>query len=116
MTAFTEALSRHDGLGVTGHSDDRWRCGLLTQAMVSRRHWEIFGHLFPLQIRDWYTDNWMSALYGPAHTHCRIEFRIANGSAGQRYSQCDQPLWREALTDAQRCLEVWKRKDFVQSS
>lgn len=109
VTHFTTSLEQNNGIGVAGHSDDRWKCGLLTQAFVSRRHYQIFGYFFPLEIRDWYTDNWISVIYGPQGTVCRREFKIGNGSAGQRYTQCDQPLWREAVAQGQQRIAAWKR-------
>jgi hypothetical protein len=109
VTHFTSSLEQNNGIGVAGHSDDRWKCGLLTQAFVSRKHYDIFGYFFPLEIRDWFTDNWISVVYGPLGTICRREFKIGNGSAGQRYTQCDQPLWREAIAQGQQRIAAWKK-------
>ncbi|KAI9139894.1 hypothetical protein BKA69DRAFT_603240 [Paraphysoderma sedebokerense] len=53
-----QKLEDMDGLGVIGPYDRRQNGRILTQAFVSRKHYEIFGTFFPIEIKDWYSDNW----------------------------------------------------------
>ncbi|KAI3629858.1 hypothetical protein MIR68_011293 [Amoeboaphelidium protococcarum] len=91
---FTTQLDLNDGLGVAGPSDAKWKCSLLTQAMVSRRHFDIFGFFFPLEIKDWYSDFWITRLYEPKHKYCSQDV-IANNlqNQGVRYSRCNGVNW-----------------------
>ena len=36
---------------------------ILTQTLVSRKHWEIFGCYFPPQIKNWWCDDWINYVY-----------------------------------------------------
>lgn len=112
-TAFTQTLASTNGLGVMGHSDLRWSCTLLTQAFVSATHYKIFGAMFPLEIRDWFTDNWITTVYGVGLTRCGKEWRIGNGSGGQRYRQCEEPAWREAVMAGQKRIAAWRKANFL---
>lgn len=47
---FVKTLYSKGGVGVAGPFDPRWNCTLLTQAFVSRKHWEIFGFMFPPEV------------------------------------------------------------------
>ncbi|KAI3644096.1 hypothetical protein MP228_010260 [Amoeboaphelidium protococcarum] len=91
---FTTQLDVNEGLGVAGPSDAKWKCSLLTQAMVSRRHFDIFGFFFPLEIKDWYSDFWITRLYEPKHKYCSQEV-IANNlqNQGVRYARCNGVNW-----------------------
>jgi hypothetical protein len=48
---FVDKLRENDGYGVAGPTDAMWGGSLLTQAMVSRVHYTIFGRFYPLDIR-----------------------------------------------------------------
>jgi hypothetical protein len=94
---FVKWLLDHSGLGVVGPNDRLWSCALLTQSFVSRRHWDLFGFYFPPEIKDWYSDNWISQVYGGDNTKCIPDVHIVNGAVSTRYDICDRPQWREAL-------------------
>ncbi|CAM9624920.1 unnamed protein product [Ascophyllum nodosum] len=63
----TNPLGRN--VGVTGPSDTNNR-RILTHAFVHRRvtHLDIFGRYFPLSFRNWWSDDWISNVYGSEHT------------------------------------------------
>lgn len=46
----TSALWQNQDYGVAGPNDLRWNCEVLTQAMVSRKHWSIFGWFYPPEV------------------------------------------------------------------
>jgi len=46
-----DALKSTDDLGVSGPSDQLWKGRLFTQALVSKKHWTIFGKFFPTEIK-----------------------------------------------------------------
>lgn len=110
---FVAKLQNSDGFGVTGPNDQLWNCRLLTQSFVSRRHWEIFGWYYPIVIKDWYSDNWISEVYGSDHTYCVQDAAIRNGATSTRYNICDKPKWREAVEEGKRMIELWKRRQII---
>ena len=54
-------LQHYDNLGLTGPINDNPY--ILTQTFVSRKHMELFGYYFPEQIKNWYCDDWINAIY-----------------------------------------------------
>lgn len=49
-SSFTGALKQNGDFGVVGPFDPVWNCTLLTQSMVSRTHWDIFGYFYPPEV------------------------------------------------------------------
>ncbi len=100
LSYFTSTLDKNDGFGVVGPSDHfhDFACSLLTQAMVTERHFQLFsGLLYPLPFRDWKSDRWLSFVYGSAHTHCSTGIAANNGAKGTRYTACPFESWRVLL-------------------
>ena len=61
---------------------------LLTQAMVSRTHIDIFGKLYPDVFRNWYSDDWLSMVYGVSHTTMDDRVVVVNSQTqGTRYKK-----------------------------
>ena len=52
-------------IGVVGPRDESlyWSREVLTQTMVSRKHYKIFHYLFPPEFRNWYGDFWIANVY-----------------------------------------------------
>jgi hypothetical protein len=48
--SFVAFLDNTNGFGVVGPNDQKWNCTILTQAMVSRHHWSIFGSFYPQEV------------------------------------------------------------------
>jgi hypothetical protein len=107
LTAFTEQLGALDNLGVAGPSDsfNDFRCSLLTQSFVHRRHLDVFGFFYPLEIRDWKSDRWMSFVYPSDRTFCWLDIKARNGAAGTRYAACPFWSWRVYLEREQAKLK-----------
>lgn len=75
-------------LQVVGFNDSLWKCKLYTQSLVSRRHYINFeGQYFPLSLANWYSDNWISSIYGEKGK-CNYEAKITNGHILTRYKKC----------------------------
>jgi hypothetical protein len=64
-------------LGATGPTDTKWRNGLkgvygndglLTHAFVHRTHLDIHGRFFPAAFKNWWSDNWITKVYGAKDT------------------------------------------------
>lgn len=86
-TLFVETLQKQDNYGVVGPTDNRHGNNLLTQSFTSRKHFEIFGYYYPMEIKDWYSDNWISTVYDP-HLVRHVEGVNADNvnDAGTRYN------------------------------
>jgi len=59
---FVEVLKSNDGFGLVG-GVTKYGPFIVTQAFVSRKHMELFGFLFPPELPDWGSDNWISHTY-----------------------------------------------------
>ncbi len=57
-----ELLRLFHNIGVTG-PHDKMQYRVHTQSFVSRRHYEIFQCFFPLQIINWFCDDWITKTY-----------------------------------------------------
>ena len=86
MLAATLATDeRQPNFGVVGPRDMN-NDKLLTHAMVHRTHMDIFGKLYPDVFRNWYSDDWLTNVYGRAHTRRDERVIVVNAqSQGTRY-------------------------------
>ncbi|CAN0198621.1 unnamed protein product, partial [Ectocarpus sp. 6 AP-2014] len=78
---FTSALRDNPlgrNVGVTGPADTNNR-RILTHAFVHRTHIDIFGRFFPLSFKNWWSDDWISNVYGREHTLRRATCRRRGG-------------------------------------
>ena len=88
-TAFTNKLHGWGNFGVVGPRDSRWGHLLLTQAFVHKTHYEIFGRLYPHEIKDWHSDDWLTLVYGGNYTCQFREYMVINhNDKGTRYQGC----------------------------
>jgi hypothetical protein len=53
--------------GVTGPADSN-NDKIFTHSFVHRTHIEVFGHLFPPSFKNWWSDDWITTVYGSEHT------------------------------------------------
>ena len=78
------------GFGVSGPIDLN-NPRILTQALVHRVHLEIFGKIYPDSFRNWYSDDWLSHVYGSQHTTMDRRVAVLNSqSAGTRYQKNEE--------------------------
>lgn len=109
LTNFTRIFDANNGYGVVGPSDNfnGFSCSLLTQAIVTERHFQLFSGLFyPLEFKDWKSDRWLSFVYGNEHTHCFPTIVANNGAKGTRYTACPFESWRVVLKATQQQINV----------
>lgn len=109
LTQFTTVLDAHDGFGVVGPNDERIGdgCEVLTQAMVGRRHYDIFGRFYPLELRDWHTDNWITHIYTSRYAYCFPEHTVTNGFSGTRYNPCTGCTSLSLIEPTQKRIHYW---------
>jgi hypothetical protein len=70
--------------GVTGPTDTN-NDKIFTHSFVHRTHIEVFGHMFPTSFKNWYSDDWITTVYGSEHTfHTDVE--IKHNVAAQKES------------------------------
>jgi hypothetical protein len=96
------------GLGVAGPLETVART-ILTQAFVSRVHWEVFGTFYPQVFKNWWSDDWITQVYRPDHLFVREEHLVDNVGGDERY-EIDRGA--EALLSAEvdagrRRLAAW---------
>ena len=69
--------------GVTGPLDIN-NDKIFTHSFVHRTHLEVFGHLFPPSFKNWWSDDWISTVYGQAHTFRNPDVRIKHNVGAQK--------------------------------
>ena len=55
---------------------------ILTQAMFTRKHMEIFGFLFPEEIINWCCDDWYNFVYSPKNLFA-LKNHFCNNKGGK---------------------------------
>lgn len=105
---FIKELKSMNNVGVVGPNDiPMWRdCRLLTQSFVHKTHYTIHGTYFPMEIKDWYADNWIQDVY-EKRARCKSKYQVSNGAVTTRYTVCDKPPWREAVLIGQEKIKKY---------
>lgn len=80
--------------------------GLTTVAMVAARHINDLHYLYPLHMRNWWSDDWLLHLYGRSRVHFIEGITFNNGAGGRRYS-VDSGLDRKELWSQVRWSRLW---------
>ena len=55
-------------IGVVGPVCHEGKKSILTHDIVHRKHLDIFKNYYPQILKNWYIDDWISAVYGPTRT------------------------------------------------
>lgn len=79
-----KALKNNNGIGISGPINNNNR--ILTQAMFSRKHMDIFGYMFPEQIKNWCCDDWYNLVYKPKHFFPLGNHYCSNDGGQPRYT------------------------------
>lgn len=112
LTKFTGTLDGNGGFGVVGPADfhNKLNCTVLTQAMVTRTHYDIFTILYPLELKDWKTDRWLTHVYGPENTFCWNDWIANNGASKTRYAHCPFLSWRIFVEAGKSRIKAWQQE------
>ncbi|KAJ1460573.1 hypothetical protein M885DRAFT_478118 [Pelagophyceae sp. CCMP2097] len=70
-------------LGVAGPLDTTNE-RILTHAFVHKTHVEIFHGMFPTAFRNWWSDDWISAVYGSTATFARRDVVVTHNVQSQK--------------------------------
>ena len=68
---------------------------ILTQTFVSRKHYEIFKCYFPVQIKNWWCDDWINYVYYPNYVSKLKNLNAVNKGGEPRYSRPNDTVNRE---------------------
>ncbi|KAH9259595.1 hypothetical protein BASA81_002017 [Batrachochytrium salamandrivorans] len=100
---FISTLSKTGNIGVVGPQEVRNRNFILTQSFVHRTHYDIFQSYYPIEFKNWYSDDWITKVYGKQETTVLNQFRASNGvRGGSRYVVDDAEEILEPLVNAGR--------------
>jgi hypothetical protein len=78
-----KALLCNNNIGISGPINNNNR--ILTQAMFSRKHMDIFGFMFPEEIKNWCCDDWYNEIYKPNHFFPLKKHYCSNDGGVPRY-------------------------------
>eukprot|EP00605_Chrysophyceae_sp_TOSAG23-4_P002886 GSChrysophyteH1.ASY1.ANO1.3181.1 assembled CDS len=97
--------------GVTGPLDTN-NDKIFTHSFVHRTHIEVFGFLFPASFKNWWSDDWISTVYGASHTFRLADVKINHNVNAQKTEGRVQRY--EVDHGAQLRLDNELRKGFTQ--
>jgi hypothetical protein len=69
--------------GVTGPVDTNNE-KIFTHSFIHRTHIDVFGYLFPPSFKNWWSDDWISTVYGSKHTFRNSDVTIKHNVHGQK--------------------------------
>ena len=78
-------LQKNGNLGMTGPVNINGEQTILTQSMVSRKHYDIFGFYYPSEFKNWFSDTWMNKIYEPEYVYKDKEYTCINLGGNPRY-------------------------------
>ena len=78
-----QALVSHNNVGIAGPINNNNL--ILTQALFSRKHMDIFGWMFPEEIMNWCCDDWYNNVYRPAFFYPLSQHFCSNDGGIPRY-------------------------------
>jgi len=108
-----EILIKNNNFGVSGPNNTDISNITLTQAMVSRKHMELFGYLYPPSIINWYCDNWLSNIYLPNHYFQLNQHYAPNLGGPERYNiERDKTSYLDELIIGQEKVNNYIAKNF----
>jgi len=84
-----KALVDHNNVGISGPINNNDI--IMTQAMFSRKHMEIFGWLFPEELINWCCDDWYNNVYRPNLFYPQPQHYCSNDGGVPRYHICGNP-------------------------
>jgi len=89
-----EKMKKQNNIGICGPvNPPNYR--ILTQTLVSRKHYEIFKCYFPVQIKNWWCDDWINYVYYPNYVTKLKNLNAVNIGGEPRYSKPDDTLNRK---------------------
>jgi len=97
-----EQLKKQNDIGCCGPINPP-NYSILTQTLVSRKHWEIFGYYFPPQIKNWWCDDWINYVYSPSYINKLTHLIAENKGGDPRY---EKPNNTENIAVRNRCLQL----------
>lgn len=103
-----EKLAEKNNIGVAGPNSAQWPTIVLTQSLVSRKHYQIFGYYFPESIVNWYCDNWITMVYSP-NFYSKLNHHYAPNLGGkERYPIAHlEHVYLEELEKGKKILEEY---------
>jgi hypothetical protein len=102
------ALSKNDDIGVSGPRNNNIL--IITQALFSRKHMQIFGHLFPEEIINYYVDDWYNMVYSPRDIFILNNHLCINNSGQNIRYDISKNLWvfKEKTMESINILKKYK--------
>ena len=112
LTTYVKALENSElapNLGVAGPLDTTNE-RILTHAFVHRTHVDIFDAFFPATFKNWWSDDWISQVYGRRATFARRDVVVTHNVQSQKTG-----AWNRYDVDhaAQHALHSEVQKGFV---
>ena len=102
---FINKLTELKNIGVVGPNDVN-NSRLLTQSFVHKKHLEIFTTYYPLEIENWYIDDWITQVYG--ERSIQLKNRVKNSGGEPRYKiNRNKTIFHRELYNGRRKLETY---------
>lgn len=100
-------------VGVVGPTCHQGNTDIMTHDMVHRTHLRIFDTYYPAVFHNWYVDDWISTVYGPARTRKLASWVVHHHvQLGTRYTPAtrDSAQLRPAVAAGAALIEAFVHK------
>lgn len=87
LDVFLKKLKQNNNIGYSAGWSNNDQ--IPTQFLIHKRHIDIFGWMFPPQIKNYYCDNFIAELYGDKYGNWLKEYRHLNIGGTPRYTPND---------------------------
>jgi hypothetical protein len=77
-------LAKTDGKGIAGVYNGNPNLPM-TQFLLTKSHFDLFGFMYPYQIKNWYCDDWITEVYPQELVHYRSDIECLNSGGEPRY-------------------------------
>ena len=104
-------LKNSNNIGVAGPLNNNPR--ILTQSIVSRKHYDLFGYYFPPEIKNWFCDDWINLVYRELKFFYPMKQHFCANIGGQPRYVINDGASNQSVH--QLCLQIVK-KDVVKAT
>lgn len=112
---FIQTLAAFDpsNVGVVGPTCHEGNNQILTHDFVHRKHLEIFGVHYPVNLTDWWLDDWITHVYGPQRTKQLLDIVVRHHMQNTKYSvtYSNIDLWPTFVSDSKAILEKYLKNN-----
>lgn len=105
LDALITELGKTDGKGIAGVFNGNPNLPM-TQFLITKKHHDFFGFVYPNQIKNWFCDDWITEVYPQHLVHYREDIHCLNSGGEPRYKPDNTNTeWQELVLRYRKMLK-----------